>query len=339
MKNFKLAFIIGFGRMGQRHAKALELLNVGSVRVFDCDTSISNKTQYNIESVDRLSDNLIKTTPDLVIISTNADTHLHYLSLCVKHKVPYILCEKPLCRSVAELEEIQLIQNNNPELRIAVNHQIRYFEPYSNLKKIVDSKKHGDLISINISAGNMGAAMNFTHYFELFRFLTNLYPSRVHGWLGTQSMVNPRGDNYSDFAGSVRVINDSGQFMTINSDERQGHGIIVTYAFERAQLVMDEIAGIAYCSSRMKDYHDFPSSRYGCPADNHILRFGVKSVIDGTAALLRAMLSNGSYPTLEDGIMTVKTLMGALHSSYNGNIGVSLSNTEFASERSEYAWA
>ena len=61
----------------------------------------------------------------------------------------------------------------NKKSKLQVNHNKIFSEEYKRVYNFVKSNKLGKLVSINISAGNIGLAMNAIHYIYCFLQLTN----------------------------------------------------------------------------------------------------------------------------------------------------------------------
>ena len=82
---------------------------------------------------------------------------------------------------------------------------------------------------MHVSAGNFGMAMNSIHYFEAFRFLADEAPLSVSAWFDDELLSNPRGPQFQDVSGCVRVTTSSGHRLYIDASADQGHGMQVTY--------------------------------------------------------------------------------------------------------------
>ncbi len=322
-------FIIGFGRMGQRHYEVINNTIVGStITIFDVNQG-SPPAYQNIKILDPndILKNLSEIQPDLVIIATTASSHFSYLQMSVKAGVKNILCEKPLCVSLKECEDLEQLSKDNPETRIAVNHQMRFMEQYTRIKKMIYTDGFGPLRSISVQAGNFGAAMNGTHYFEMFRFLTDSPPAKIDAWLTPQDGENPRGKMFQDVAGAIRIENTNGQRFYMDMSQDQGHGIFVTYSCLHGQIHVDELAGRVY-SSKRKNSEDMalPTTRYGMPSICSNITIEPADAIAPTARVLHSLLDNKNFPTLQDGVMHVRTLIAAYASSEKDGIDIQNQN-------------
>jgi len=315
--------IIGAGRMGRRHIQIVRDLGLNLAGICDLNPeALSLATEeYSIRTDLHFTDVrhlLRQTEPECVIIATTAPTHCEYTCLAAESGAKYVLCEKPMAVSLAECDKmLEVCAHYGTEL--AVNHQMRFMEQYTAPKPIIESDAFGGLCSITVVGGNFGMAMNGTHYFEMFRFMTNEAPVEVCAWFSPGKVPNPRGAQFEDRAGAVRLASSSGirYYMEISAD--QGHGVHVIYAGPYGQLVVDELAGNVKLITRDKEYRNLPSSRYGMPATEKNFKIQPADVIAPSRAVLSALLNKTNFPTGEDGRMAVSVLVGAYVSDENGH--------------------
>jgi predicted dehydrogenase len=213
---------------------------------------------------------------------------------------------------------------NSKGVRIAVNHQMRFLPQYTVPKALLASDAYGGFQSMHVSAGNFGLAMNGTHYFEAFRFLANEPPVEVAAWFDTDSLPNPRGPQFRDVSGSVRVTTASGHRLYIDASAGQGHGVQVTYMARNGRIVVDELTGVMTTLVRAPEHREAPTSRYGMPAESRQQNFSPVELVESTKSVLQALIVGEGYPNLADAILAVKTLVAAYHSHRNGGQPVQL---------------
>jgi predicted dehydrogenase len=196
-------------------------------------------------------------------------------------------------------------------------------EQYLVARQIIESYEFGPSTSIAVVAGNMGLAMNGTHYFELLRWLSGESPGEAAAWFCSARIPNPRGPQFSDSAGSVRVTTPSGKrlYMEIGAD--QGHGIRVVYAGRAGMLVADELSGQMHLGVRGTEYRDLPTVRYGMPSQDSTLKVAPSDALAPTRSVLEALVAEHDYPSGEDGRTAVATLVAAYVSDENGHRPVS----------------
>jgi predicted dehydrogenase len=335
-------FIIGFGRMGYTHYLVVsKVLPNAEIEVFDAQTRPRDYArEIVINDVKALEASLNEYKPDLVIISTTSTARFSYLQMCFHANIKYVLCEKPVCVSLREAELLEVAVKEFPEVNLAINHQMRFMEQYTIIKEKIKFQEFGPLGSISVQAGNFGAAMNGTHYFEMFRFISDCDIHKVWAWLRPQTDINPRGAQFQDVSGSVRLENKKGQRFYMDISEDQGHGIFVTYTCKYAQIHVDELLGRVYVSKRKnKEDMNLPTTRYGLPSEVNSLTIEPADALIPTERILKSLLSGKNFPTLYDGIMAVKTLVAAYASSDLSGKEILLDNIPCGYKEKVFAWA
>jgi predicted dehydrogenase len=334
--------IIGTGRMGRRYIQVVRDLGLNLVGICDLnlDALASATEEHGITADLYFTDvrRLLKETePKCVIIATTAPTHCEYACLAAEAGAKYVLCEKPLAVSLAECDKmLEVCARNGTAL--AVNHQMRFMEQYTEPKRIIESEAFGGLSSITVVGGNFGMAMNGTHYFEMFRFVTDEAPMEVSAWFSPDKVPNPRGSQFEDRAGSVRLVSASGKrfYMEVSAD--QGHGVHVIYTGPYGQLMVDELTGNMKLITRDKQYRNLPTTRYGMPAIEKSFKIEPVDVIRSSRAVLNALLNKSNFPTGEDGRLAVSVLVGAYVSDEDGHLPVRIDKELLPRERI-FPWA
>ena len=333
--------IIGAGRMGRRHIQsALNCkLNIsGIVDISDESLSLAKKefdlnTSLLYKDIDVLINDLI---PDCAIISTCADSHKDLTVKLSNSGVKYILVEKPMATSIADcLEMIETCKNNGTAL--SVNHQMRFLEQYIIPKKLLESERYGGFKSMNIVGGNFGFSMNALHYFEAFKFICDEEPVEVTAWFSEDIVPNPRGAQYEDRAGSIKVVCKSGKrlYMDIGSD--QGNGVCVTYYGRNGYVFIDELTGDMRTYVRENEHKNLPTTRYGMPSLLENRKIKPVEVIDSSAQVLLALINGENTITGEDGLLTVKILAAAYESAENNNAKINIDKFEI--NKRNFPWA
>src|SRR5260370_34776713 len=120
--------------------------------------------------------------------------------------------------------------------RLAINHQMRFMEQYTKAKKIIQSDAFGGLSSVTVVAGNMGMAMNGTHYFEMFRYMADEAPEVVTAWFSNEEDHNPSWTQFQDRDGSVRGTSASGKRFYMRIRDVQWPGIMALYTHPTRRL-------------------------------------------------------------------------------------------------------
>lgn len=315
--------VIGAGRMGRRHMQVVKNLGLNLSAI--CDVSqaslreagnefgVSGEGQF--ESAQQMFE---KARPDCTIVATTAPSHAEYVCLAAESGSSHILCEKPMATSLADCERMTAVCAERG-VKLAVNHQMRFMDQYRFPKKLVESEEFGGLASVNVIAGNFGMAMNGSHYFEMFRYMTDEFPDEITAWFSDEKLPNPRGPQYTDVAGSIRIVTKKGRrfYMDIGTD--QGHGMNVIYACRNGNIIVDELAGNMHVAFRNSEHRSLPTTRYGMPFTQRSERIEPADAIEPTRRVLEALLQGGPFPDAAIGMMAVRTLVAAFASAENGH--------------------
>ena len=322
------AAVIGAGRMGRRHIQVVRELGMDLVGVCDVKAEalqLAEKEQQ-VPKEQQYSDVktlLKKTRPECVIVATTAPTHCEYTCLAAENGTKYILCEKPMAVSLEECDRM-ITCCKKFGTALAINHQMRFMEQYIEPKKIVHSEAFGGLSSVTVVAGNFGLAMNGAHYFEMFRYMTDEAPKEVTAWFSSASVPNPRGPQFQDRAGAVRITTASGKRFYLETSDDQGHGLQVIYAGRYGQLMVDELAGLMRWVMREEQHRSLPTTRYGMPWIESTRKIVPADVIAPSKAVLKALLEKKNYPTGEEGRLAVAALVAAYVSHESGHAAVQI---------------
>jgi predicted dehydrogenase len=322
------AVVLGVGRMGRRHMEVVRRLGWDLAGVFDVSQDSLKLAQdehglANHQLFSTLDKLYAEIRPESVIIATTADSHCALTCMAAERGAKYILVEKPMAVSLEECDHmIETCKRYGAKL--AVNHQMRFMEQYTEPKRLFNTEAYGGLASMTVVAGNFGFAMNGTHYFEAFRFLTDENPVEVTAWFSAEMVANPRGAQFQDRAGSIRAVTASGKRLYMEIGVDQGHGIRVIYACRNGMITVDELSGALISSEREEQYRALPTTRYGMPALDTQRMIQPCEVIDASADVIRAMLNDVDSVSGEDGRRVIELLMAAYQSAESGSIPVRL---------------
>ncbi len=321
--------LIGLGRMGARHAIVVRESKLDLVAVCDMNRENLAKVgeEFGVAETNRYDDPfaLIENVrPELLVIATTAPSHHGLVIAAAKAGVRKILCEKPMGTSLAECSEM-LAACRASGTELAINHQMRFMEQYIVPKTLAQSEAFGGLSSVTVTAGNFGMAMNGTHYFEMFRFLTDEPAVKVNAWFGSEDLPNPRGPQFRDASGSVRLETASGKRFYLDCSADQGHGMHVTYMCRNGRIDIDELSGVMSYVVRLPEHRDQPTVRYGMPYETVTKSITPADAVAPTKAVLEALLAGKNYPNGEDGMLAMKLLIAAHQSHQQGGKTVDLS--------------
>lgn len=151
--------IIGFGGMGKVHSYAVSNLkyfydplgfnaNVLGICSAHYDKALKAKEKYGFEKVYRNEDELIS-DPDIDIVDICTPNNCHYETL--KKAIAagkHIYCEKPLCTTPDEADEIASLAKEKGVI-CAVVFNTRFMLPVMRAKQLVSEGRIGDVLSFS----------------------------------------------------------------------------------------------------------------------------------------------------------------------------------------------
>lgn len=338
----KRAAVVGLGRMGLRHLEVLRELEFEICGVSDLrgDARDAAQQQFRLDPavVFANADEMVAAAcPELLVVATTAPGHHPLVCLGARAGAHMILCEKPMARSLLQCDEM-IATCAQAGVVLAVNHQMRYTEQCLMPRDLAASTALGGLTSMIVKAGNFGLANNGSHYIEMFGFLAGEAPRRVTAWLSPDKVPNPRGPQFEDRGGSLRIETASGKRFYLDAGAEQGHGIATTYLGRHGRIEVDELAGRLQVVSRLPEHRDAPTTRYGMPAETREQQIEPTSSTGPTRSLIEAMLRGEPIPDGAVGRATIEVLVAAHVSHENGNRTVDLSAEALPRGR-EFPWA
>ncbi|MBC7536173.1 MAG: Gfo/Idh/MocA family oxidoreductase [Ferruginibacter sp.] len=143
--------IIGCGRIARRHA---EQMNKTGTLVAVCDIVPENAAELAREYGAKIYlsiEELLAKEPsiDIVGICTPNGLHAAHSILCLKAG-KHVLCEKPLCISVADAKDM-VEAANRYDRKLFVVKQNRYNPPVQMLKALLEDDKLGNIFSFQVN--------------------------------------------------------------------------------------------------------------------------------------------------------------------------------------------
>jgi predicted dehydrogenase len=334
--------VLGAGRMGRRHIQVVKEMGLDLVGICDPnrDALASAEKEQGVSAELHYTEAMTlleEKQPECVVIATTAPTHCELTSRSAELGAKYVLCEKPMAISLAECDQM-LGACRKHGTKLAINHQMRFMDQYVTPKQLINSADFGGLTSITVVAGNFGMAMNGTHYFEMFRYMTDEAPDEVTAWFSPEKIPNPRGTQFEDRAGSIRITSASGKRFFMEASSDQGNGLRVIYACRYGQIAVDELSGAMSSVCREEQYRELPTTRYGMPSFRSEQTIKPTDVLAPSRAVLEALLNDRNPPTGEDGRLAVATLVAAYTSHESEHRAISLQEVEKHRTRS-FPWA
>jgi len=328
--------------MCRRHLQAARSIDLDIVGICDPLPAALDETAREFElpstaCFSRPELLLRDTRPECVIIAATADSHCELTCLAAEAGARYILCEKPMACSLEECNRM-LAACEASGARLAINHGIRFLDYYSTPKRLAQSEAFGGLTSLTVVGGNLGLAMNGTHFFEAFRYLTDQAPLEVTAWVSEERVPNPRGPQFMDHGGAIRVTTAGGQRFYLDIGPDQGHGLTMVYAGRYGQILVDILSGTVQVTTRQDSNRESPTTRYNLPADSSTIHLEPPDVVAAARAMLLALLDGNNYPGAVEGRMAVQVLVAAYVSHETGHRTVDLRTDPLPRER-WFPWA
>lgn len=159
--------IVGFGFMGQIHAKHLmQLDGYKLVAVCDIDQEKLNDTPEGVKKYEKMEDLFADSEINTVILSLTNHVHLEAVQKAASAKLD-IICEKPAALSVEEYDQmIEAVEKNG--VRFTVHQQRRYDTDFNVAKKVLDSKELGEVYTIQSSLYGINGNMHDWHVYPEF---------------------------------------------------------------------------------------------------------------------------------------------------------------------------
>jgi predicted dehydrogenase len=311
--------IIGLGRMGLRHIEAVKKLGMRVCGLADISASA-------IETARKLCDlppsacftsgaeMLRSLRPTATVVATTAPGHRDFVLSAVAAGSRYIVCEKPMATSLVDADAM-IAACQKVGAALAINHQMQFMPHYARVKALIGSEELGPLSSILVAGSNFGLAMNGSHYFEMFRYISGLKIRSVCAWLEKERLANPRGAQFQDNSGRLLASSAENVSMFIDFSANAGHGLQLDFICRHGQIVMDELSGDMRISARQPQFRNLPTARYGMPADVRNERLEPTDTVAPTAAVWEAMLADEPFPDGAVGLHAM-TCCVAAHASH-----------------------
>lgn len=322
--------VIGLGRMGMRHVQAAQTLGMAVIGGADpsAEARATLARDHGVPAGNCFADGaamLEALRPEAVVVATTAPFHAPLVLAAVAAGARFILCEKPLAVSLDEAAAM-LAACDAAGVRLAVNHQMRFMDQYTAVKALLNTEAQGGLASILVAGSNFGLAMNASHYFEMFRFITGEDVAEVSAWFEADKLSNPRGAQFDDASGRVLARGASGVSMFLDFSARAGWGVQVTYLTRNGRITVDELRGEMQVVARQAEHRALPTTRYGMPVDVETRAIAPADVIAPTAAVWQAMLAGRDWPDGRAGAHALRCLVAAHASARAGGAAVSITD-------------
>ncbi len=336
--------IFGAGRMGRRFIQIIRNNNLELAGI--CDLSPEAlaiaKDEYDLSDEQLFTDAsemVSKSSAEVAVVATTAQVHYEYSMLAMDAGVKYLLCEKPLGTSLLQCDQM-IAAAKEKGVHLGVNHQMRHIGEYQRVKELLSGPEFGGLTTMVIQSGNAGLSMNGLHFLEAFSFLSGSEISEVNGWIRPEKIDNPRGAQFDDPGGAIRVATHGGHSMYMDMDTRNGHGMKIMAAGPCGQLVVDLLEGTIATDVRKEENRDKTTGLYATDNVASLERYEPTDAIKSSTIVLRELLKGeeGDYLRGEEARRLIEVLVAAYVSSEGGGIPVAMESAEIPVDR-EFPWA
>jgi predicted dehydrogenase len=165
--------VIGCGGISARHLRAFgqredcKLIAVADVRL---ESAERRAAEFGVAHV--YSDYqalLVAHRPDIVSVNTWPGTHAEITIAAARSGATAVLCEKPVARSLQELEAM-LAACGETGTKLAVGHHQRFERPNVTARRLIAEGRIGTPLMLRVSTGG-GLLNNGSHALDRMRFL------------------------------------------------------------------------------------------------------------------------------------------------------------------------
>jgi predicted dehydrogenase len=182
---------IGAGSGGRRrragsHAGVLADIPSFAPTLYDPDLKLSKAAAeaLDLPIVDHIDKSLLESCTCAVICSPT-NTHFEYLSEFLKVGIPLIVCEKPVCSTLAEVKKLRQLRKRSKS-RVVINYTRRFQTSFQKLKKRFAHQLTQESLSTISVRYQRGFLNNASHALDLIQFLTgwDILSAKVHSFQG-----------------------------------------------------------------------------------------------------------------------------------------------------------
>ena len=144
--------IIGLGSMGKRRVRNLQALGIEHVAGFDprADRRQESAEKYGIQTYDNLDTAMKAYEPNVFVISTPPDLHMHYAYFAFERGISCFIEA-----SVVDAEKIKLLSQKvrNTAILMAPSCTMRYYFGPKKIKELILDEVIGEILNINYQTG------------------------------------------------------------------------------------------------------------------------------------------------------------------------------------------
>lgn len=126
--------------------------------------------------------------PDVLVVSTWPDSHAELVDLACEHRVPVVVCEKPLTANLGEARRLvkRVLKTST---KVMVNHERRYARDYRRVSSLIHERTYGRLVTVAaklfMGRGRTPGEVllwDGTHLIDILRFLCSAEVGSIQAW-------------------------------------------------------------------------------------------------------------------------------------------------------------
>jgi predicted dehydrogenase len=144
--------VVGLGSMGKRRVRNLKALGVEHIAGLDIrhDRCQESENKYGISVFDTLENAVQTFDPQIFVISTPPDLHMHYANYAFESGISCFIEA-----SVVEPEKIKLLSERirNTQIIMAPSCTMRYYPGPMKIKELIRAKAIGKVLNLNYHTG------------------------------------------------------------------------------------------------------------------------------------------------------------------------------------------
>lgn len=193
--------VVGFGSIGKRHARVLQEIGLGDVRVCDPmpERQASARNEFGASQVFESLEDGLASKPDIAILCSPTALHVEQATAAINAGCD-VLTEKPLSNSLEGIDELKALAREKQRL-VMVAHCFRFHEGLLRAKRMLDEGRVGRLLSVRCMFGeyipevmpdyrdryvfHYSGAYELMHDIDLALWFAGQKPVRVFGVDGT----------------------------------------------------------------------------------------------------------------------------------------------------------
>ncbi len=155
--------IIGCGSIGERHLFNLKKLGIENIGIYDADDKKTNMLakKYKVTKFKDLK-SALDNSPDFSVICTPSTSHVNIAKKCTESGT-HIFIEKPISNDLSGVSKL-LAYADRKDLRIAIGYNMRFDESLNHVRKKLQTRQFGNLLSVLCEWGNNIRNWNHPNY-------------------------------------------------------------------------------------------------------------------------------------------------------------------------------